>query len=195
MNAWLMIEPDDTIIIRYPRSEMGQGSFTALPMIVAEELEADWSKVKAEFASANRNLRQDFVYGRDMSSVGSHSVRGSRVQQQQVGASARVRLVLAAAQRWGVPASECEARHEQGHPQAERAQLRLRRARGRRGQRSRSTRSRRSRRPSNSRLPARPSRDSTCRSRSTVRRPMASTPRCRAWSMPRSSAARCRAAR
>jgi isoquinoline 1-oxidoreductase subunit beta len=110
MNAWLIIEPDDTIIIRYPRSEMGQGSFTALPMLVAEELEADWSKVRAEFASANRNLRQDFVYGKDMSSVGSHSVRGSRIQQQQVGASARVRLVLAAAQRWDVPASECEAR-------------------------------------------------------------------------------------
>jgi isoquinoline 1-oxidoreductase subunit beta len=66
MNAWLVVEPDDTIIIRYPRSEMGQGSFTALPMMVAEELEADWSKVKAEFASANRNLRQAFVYGKDM---------------------------------------------------------------------------------------------------------------------------------
>jgi isoquinoline 1-oxidoreductase subunit beta len=110
MNAWLIIEPDDSIVIRYPRSEMGQGSFTALPMLVAEELEADWSKVRAEFASANRNLRQGFVYGKDMSSVGSHSVRNGRVQQQQVGASARARLILAAAQRWGVPAPECEAR-------------------------------------------------------------------------------------
>jgi isoquinoline 1-oxidoreductase beta subunit len=110
MNAWLVVEPDDTIVIRYPRSEMGQGSFTALPMLVAEELEADWSKVRAEFASANRNLRQGLVYGRDMSSVGSHSVRSSREQQQQVGASARVRLVLAAARRWGVPDGECEAR-------------------------------------------------------------------------------------
>jgi isoquinoline 1-oxidoreductase subunit beta len=109
-NAWLVIEPDDTIIIRYPRSEMGQGSFTALPMMVAEELEADWSKVKAEFASANRNLREDFVYGKDMSSVGSHSVRMSHQQMQQVGASARVRLVLAAAKRWGVPEAECEAK-------------------------------------------------------------------------------------
>jgi isoquinoline 1-oxidoreductase beta subunit len=109
-NAWLVIEPDDTIIIRYPRSEMGQGSFTALPMMVAEELEADWSKVKAEFASANRNLRQDLVYGKDMSSVGSHSVRLSHQQMQQVGASARVRLVLAAAGRWGVPEGECEAK-------------------------------------------------------------------------------------
>jgi isoquinoline 1-oxidoreductase subunit beta len=109
-NAWLVIEPDDTIIIRYPRSEMGQGSFTALPMMVAEELEADWSKVRAEFASANRNLRQDFVYGNDMSSVGSHSVRLSHQQMRQVGASARVRLVSAAARRWGVPEAECEAK-------------------------------------------------------------------------------------
>ena len=98
MNAWLIIEPDDSIIIRYPRSEMGQGSFTALPMMVADELEADWSKVRAEFASANRNLREDMVYGKDMSSVGSHSVKDGRIQQQQVGASARVRLVMAAAQ-------------------------------------------------------------------------------------------------
>jgi isoquinoline 1-oxidoreductase subunit beta len=112
-NAWLVIEPDDTIIIRYPRSEMGQGSFTALPMLVAEELEVDWPKVKAEFASANRNLRQGFVYGKDMSSVGSHSVRFSHEQMQQVGASARVRLVLAAAKRWGVPESECEAKLSQ----------------------------------------------------------------------------------
>jgi isoquinoline 1-oxidoreductase beta subunit len=110
LNAWLVIEPDDTIIIRYPRSEMGQGSFTALPMLVADELEADWSKVRAEFASANRNLRQGFVYGKDMSSVGSHSVRFSRQEMQQVGASARIRLVAAAARRWGVPEAECEAR-------------------------------------------------------------------------------------
>jgi isoquinoline 1-oxidoreductase beta subunit len=113
MNAWLVVEPDDTIIIRYPRSEMGQGSFTALPMMVAEELEADWSKVKAEFASANRNLRQAFVYGKDMSSVGSHSVRFSHEQMQQVGASARVRLVLAAARRWDVSEAECAARLSQ----------------------------------------------------------------------------------
>ncbi len=110
MDAWLIVQPDDTIIVRYPRSEMGQGSFTALPMIVADELEADWSKVKAEFASANRNLREDFVYGKDMSSVGSRSVRFSREKMQQVGASARVRLVLAAARRWGVPEATCEAK-------------------------------------------------------------------------------------
>src|SRR5580704_10171905 len=54
-NAWLVIEPDDTIIIRYGRAEMGQGTFTALPQILAEELECDWALVKPEYASANRN--------------------------------------------------------------------------------------------------------------------------------------------
>src|SRR6516165_3657301 len=51
ITAWIVIEPDETVIIRVAKSEMGQGSFTALPMLVAEELECDWSKVKAEFVS------------------------------------------------------------------------------------------------------------------------------------------------
>src|SRR5260370_9883985 len=77
INAWIVIEPDDTVVIRYARAEMGQGSFTALPMIVAEELECDWSKGKAEYASANRNLREDRVY-KTMSTGGSRAVRDSR---------------------------------------------------------------------------------------------------------------------
>ncbi len=56
INAWVVIEPDDTVIIRYGRAEMGQGSFTALPQILTEELECDWAFVKPEYASANRNL-------------------------------------------------------------------------------------------------------------------------------------------
>ncbi|HVM82080.1 MAG TPA: molybdopterin cofactor-binding domain-containing protein, partial [Stellaceae bacterium] len=110
VNAWIMIEPDESVVIRFARSEMGQGSFTALPMIVAEELECDWSKVRAEYASANRNLREGGVYRR-MSTGGSRAVRESREYLQQAGASARVRLVAAAARRWNVPASECEARN------------------------------------------------------------------------------------
>ena len=81
---------------------------TALPMIVTEELHCDWAKVRVEYASANRNIREKKVYG-DMFSHGSMSVRQSQKKMQQVGASARERLIAAAAARWNVPASECSA--------------------------------------------------------------------------------------
>ncbi len=108
IDAWIAIEPDDSVLIRYARSEMGQGSMTALPMIVAEELQCDWAKVRVEYASANRSVRENNVYG-DMSSVGSHSVRDSHTKLQQVGASARARLIAAAARVWGVAPAECSA--------------------------------------------------------------------------------------
>ena len=108
IDAWIAIDPDDSILIRYQRSEMGQGSMTALPMMIAEELQCDWSKVRIEYASANRNVRENKVYG-PMISAGSRSVRGSQKLVQQVGASARERLIAAAAARWNVPASECSA--------------------------------------------------------------------------------------
>jgi len=108
LNAFLAIEPDGNILIRSPHNEMGQGAITALPMIVAEELECDWSKVKVEYASASRNLRDKNVYG-DMVTAGSRGVRTSWKMLLQAGASARERLIAAAAQRWNVPASECTA--------------------------------------------------------------------------------------
>jgi len=108
IDAWIAIDPDDSILIRYQRSEMGQGSMTALPMMVAEELQCDWSRVRIEYASANRNFREKKVYG-DMFSHGSMSVRRSQKKMQQVGASARERLITAAAARWNVPLSECSA--------------------------------------------------------------------------------------
>src|SRR3989442_12416868 len=108
VNAWLVIGSDDTVTIRVAQSEMGQGVFTSMPMIVAEELACDWTKVRAEYASANRSLRQNRVYQR-MGTGGSRAVRSSREYLQQAGASARVRLVAAAAQQWSVPASECKA--------------------------------------------------------------------------------------
>jgi isoquinoline 1-oxidoreductase beta subunit len=108
IDAWIAIDPDDSILIRYQRSEMGQGSMTALPMIITEELQCDWSKVRIEYASSNRNVRESKVYG-DMFSHGSMSVRQSQKKLQQVGASARERLIAAAAARWNVPASECSA--------------------------------------------------------------------------------------
>src|ERR1700681_2758485 len=69
IDAWIAINPDDSILIRYQRSEMGQGSMTALPMIIAEELQCDWSKVRIEYASPNRNIRENRIYG-DMVSTG-----------------------------------------------------------------------------------------------------------------------------
>ena len=106
ISAWILIEPDETITVRIPHSEMGQGAATALPMFIAEELECDWQKIKGEFASANRNVREDTVYG-DQNTVGSRGVRTAQRPMQQAGASARVRLVTAAARRWNVPVSEC----------------------------------------------------------------------------------------
>src|SRR5262249_44728653 len=109
VNAWILIEPDDSVVIRVAQSEMGEGVFTAMPMIVAEELACDWTKVRAEYASANRNLREDNVYQR-MGTGGSRAVRGSREFLQQAGASARERLIAAAAKRWNVASAECQAR-------------------------------------------------------------------------------------
>jgi isoquinoline 1-oxidoreductase subunit beta len=108
IDAWIAIDPDDSILIRYQRSEMGQGSMTALPMMITEELQCDWSKVRIEYASSNRSVREQRVYG-DMYSHGSMSVRESQKKMQQVGASARERLIAAAAARWKVSASECVA--------------------------------------------------------------------------------------
>ena len=108
IDAWIAIDPDDSILIRYQRSEMGQGSMTALPMIITEELHCDWSKVRIEYASPNRNVRENKVYGA-MFSNGSRSVRASQKKMQQVGASGRERLIAAAAARWNVPAAECTA--------------------------------------------------------------------------------------
>src|ERR1700733_4562271 len=108
IDAWIAIDPDDSILIRYQRSEMGQGSMTALPMMIAEELQCDWSKVRIEYASANRSVREHRVYG-NMYSHGSMSVRESQKMVQQVGASARERIIVAAAARWHVSPSECAA--------------------------------------------------------------------------------------
>ena len=74
LNAWIEIQPDDTIIIRYARTEMGQGSRTSAPMLVAEELDADWKKVRVEYATAHDNLRQKRVYG-DMATIMGAEVR------------------------------------------------------------------------------------------------------------------------
>ncbi|HEX3363625.1 xanthine dehydrogenase family protein molybdopterin-binding subunit, partial [Phenylobacterium sp.] len=107
MTAFLIIERDNAVTIRVPHQEMGQGTTTALAMLVAEELECDWAKVKVEYASANRNSRAGGnLYGR-MQTVGSSGLRTSVSMMQQAGASARERLRLAAAEQWKVDPADC----------------------------------------------------------------------------------------
>jgi len=108
INAWVVVQPDDTVIIRVARSEMGQGITTALPMLVAEELDCDWNKVRAEFPSPEENLRRKRAWG-EMSTGGSRSVRTSQEYLRQAGAIAREMLIAAAAAQWDVPAAECQA--------------------------------------------------------------------------------------
>jgi len=110
INAWVVIRPDDGIIIRYARSEMGQGSMTSAPMLVAEELECDWRRVKIEYASANASVKRKRAWG-DMAAVGSRTIRNSQEYLRRAGATAREMLIAAAAQQWNVPASECTAQN------------------------------------------------------------------------------------
>ncbi|HEX4096247.1 MAG TPA: molybdopterin cofactor-binding domain-containing protein, partial [Caulobacteraceae bacterium] len=106
LSAFLVVHKDSSVLVRLPHQEMGQGTSTALAMLAAEELACDWSKVRMEYASSNRNAKSKNVYGRQMT-VGSQGVRSSVSMMQQAGASARVRLVEAAAKRWGVPPDAC----------------------------------------------------------------------------------------
>ncbi len=107
-NAWVVVRPDNTIIIRYARAEMGQGSMTSAPMLVAEELEADWNRVKVEYARASEQVKRKRAWG-DMAAVGSRTIRNSQEYLRKAGAGAREMLVSAAATRWGVPGHECVA--------------------------------------------------------------------------------------
>lgn len=106
LTAWLLIHPDDAVVIRIARTEMGQGTFTALAQLVAEELECDWAKVTAEYADPNEHFRRNKVWG-SMSTGGSQGVRASNQYVREAGAAAREMLKAAAAAKWKVPAAEC----------------------------------------------------------------------------------------
>jgi isoquinoline 1-oxidoreductase beta subunit len=108
ITAWIVIEPDDTVIIRIAKSEMGQGSFTALAMLVAEELECDWGKVKAEFVPPHENLERNRAWG-DMSTGGSRAISSSQKFLREAGATARHMLIAAAAAQWDAAAADCRA--------------------------------------------------------------------------------------
>jgi isoquinoline 1-oxidoreductase subunit beta len=108
VNAWVVIRPDDTVVIRIARSEMGQGTLTGLAQLVAEELECDWSKVTTEFPTPGENLARKRVWG-NFSTGGSRGIRESNEYVRQGGAAARDMLIRAAAAGWGVPPAECSA--------------------------------------------------------------------------------------
>ena len=108
VNAWVVVEPDDTVIIRIARSEMGQGTLTGLAQLVAEELECDWDKVTTEYPTPGQNVARDRIW-RDYLTGGSRGIRASHDYVREGGAAARMMLIEAAAQEWGVPASECSA--------------------------------------------------------------------------------------
>ncbi len=108
ITAWIVIQPDETVIIRVARSELGQGALTALPMLVAEELECDWARVKPELVAPQENLRRSRVWG-DMSTGASRSVSAAQEDLRRAGATAREMLITAAAAQWGVPAGACKA--------------------------------------------------------------------------------------
>ncbi len=110
VNAWVVIEPDDTVIIRIARSEMGQGTLTGLAQMVAEELECDWSKVRTEYPTPGQSLQRDRVWG-SFSTGGSQGIRGSHLYVRKGGAVAREMLIQAAAEQWQVAADECIAKN------------------------------------------------------------------------------------
>lgn len=103
INAWIHVDPNNTITMFVSESEMGQGIMTAVSMLLAEEMEADWSHVRAEHALADREK-----YG-SQTTGGSTSIRMGYERFRQAGAAAREMLIAAAADRWGVPVSECRA--------------------------------------------------------------------------------------
>src|SRR5207302_9560915 len=108
VTAWVVIRPDDTVVIRIARSEMGQGTLTGLAQLVAEELECDWSKVTTEYPTPGQNAARKRVWG-NFSTGGSRGIRDSNQYVREGGAAARDMLIRAAAAGWGVEPAECSA--------------------------------------------------------------------------------------
>jgi isoquinoline 1-oxidoreductase subunit beta len=108
VNAWVVVKPDDTVVIRIARSEMGQGTLTGLAQLVAEELDCNWAKVTTEYPTPGQNLARARVWG-NFGTGGSRGIRESQDYVRKGGATAKMMLVQAAADEWKVPAAECKA--------------------------------------------------------------------------------------
>jgi len=107
-NAWFVLAPDNIVTVYIPNSEMGQGVRTAFAMLVADELEADWSKIRVEHSAVTKDYNSP-LWGIQLT-AGSSSVRGYYDVLRKAGAAGRMMLISAAAQTWKVAEGECEAR-------------------------------------------------------------------------------------
>ena len=105
LGAWVVIKPDDTVVIRVVRSEMGQGTLTGLCQLVADELDCNWDKVTWEYPTPGQSLARKRVWG-DFGTGGSRGIRTSHVYVRQGGAAAREMLKQAAANEWKVPVAD-----------------------------------------------------------------------------------------
>ena len=108
IGIWVVVKPNDDVVVRIVRSEMGQGTITGLAQMVAEELQCDWKKVSYEYPSPSESLRRKQAWG-SFSTGGSRGIRTSEQYVRKGGAAARMMLTQAAANQWGVPVSECVA--------------------------------------------------------------------------------------
>ncbi|MDM0021798.1 xanthine dehydrogenase family protein molybdopterin-binding subunit [Variovorax saccharolyticus] len=106
VNAWVVVQPDERVIIRIARAEMGQGTLTGLAQLFAEELECDWERVSFELVKPGMNRSRNRVW-RDMGTGGSRGIRGSQDYVRMGGAAARGMLVQAAARGWGADVADC----------------------------------------------------------------------------------------
>src|SRR5215471_18909432 len=108
-NAFVRVGADDTVTVLIKHIEFGQGPFTGLSTLVAEEMDADWSQVRAEHAPANVELYKNLAFG-IQGTGGSTAIANSYEQMRKAGATARAMLVASAAEEWGVPAREITVR-------------------------------------------------------------------------------------
>src|SRR6478735_5559463 len=105
-DAFLRIAPDNSVTVVAKHLEMGQGSYTGLATIVAEELDADWAQIRVESAPADAKLYNNLAFGTIQGTGGSSAIANSWMQLRQAGATGRAMLVSAAATEWNVPAAE-----------------------------------------------------------------------------------------
>ena len=109
LNAFIRIQGDGQVVLTMPYVEMGQGTYTSIPMLIAEELEVDLQQVRLEHAPPNPKLYGNPIFGGMQSTGGSTSIRAAWRPLREAGAVARTMLVAAAAKRWNVDPQSCRA--------------------------------------------------------------------------------------